>query len=97
MVLHMIAKNVVETYVPQWATALKPGGKLFHTDHNPLDGGTTGPRRPMSDNMMMSMNVTPSDTEAAEIVAGGFVVEDGPFDWLYYPSGYAALYAPALS
>ena len=43
----MLDDAVIRKYIPQWRTALKPGGKMFMTDHNPEDGGHTGPRRPI--------------------------------------------------
>ena len=96
MVYHMISKDVVAAYIPQWAAALKPGGKLFMADHNPLDGGIDGPRRPIGVVLGIGlMPVVPSLTEIDEIVAGGFELLDGPIEWPYYSGGYAALYAPA--
>ena len=97
MVYHMIPEDVARSYPAQWRHSLKPDGLLFITDHNPMDGGTTGPRRPIMKlfGLIGFMSVVPQETEVAEIVAGGFKVLDGPYDHPFYMGGYAATYVPA--
>ena len=97
MVYHMIPEAVAQSYPAQWRRSLKPGGVLFITDHNPMDGGITGPRRPIMKlfGLIGFMPVVPQETEVAEIVAGGFELIDGPSEHPFYQGGYAATYAPA--
>ena len=94
MVYHMIPAAAARRYPAQWKRSLKAGGKLFITDHNPLDGGTTGPRRPILEigGLFGLMPVVPQETEQAEIEAGGFVATDGPFAHPFYAGGFAAVY-----
>ena len=71
---------------------------MFMTDHNPLDGGTTGPRRPIEYRFGFwpMMYVWPQETEAAEIVARGpFRKVEGPFEWPYFGGGYGVVYMRA--
>ncbi|KAL3913861.1 MAG: hypothetical protein SGPRY_007831 [Prymnesium sp.] len=92
MVYHMIPQSTILKYIPQWTIALKPGGLLFISDHNPSDG-KTGPRRPISCTLgVCRMDVVPQSTEVDEITAGGFVLFDGPFDYPFFDHGYAATY-----
>jgi len=94
MVIHMIDQDTVARYIPQWAASLKAGGRMFMTDHNPLDGTRSGPRRPILKlfGLISFMPVVPEETEVAEIVGGGFALVDGPFDHPYYAAGYGAVY-----
>jgi predicted methyltransferase len=64
MVYHMLSMQTAAKYTPQFAAALRPGGKLLFLDHNPADGTTGGPRTPMS--KMMPMVVVPQETEKVE-------------------------------
>ena len=94
MVIHMIPEASVAKYVPQWIRAMKPGGLMFMTDHNPMDGGPLdGPRRPIMFNLMP---VIPQLTEikqlTADTYAGSFELVDGPFEHPYYAGGYGAVY-----
>lgn len=98
MVIHMIPEEVVTgTYIGQWARAVKPGGRMFMTDHNPTDGRTDGPKRPIMTlfGVLPFMPVVPQDTEVAQITAGGFELVSGPFAHPYYHMGYGAVYTPA--
>ena len=97
MVIHMVSESTIHTYIPQWAAALKPGGRMFMTDHNPLDGGTTGPKRPIDwkFGIIPLMWVLPQETEVAQILEGGFQLQDGPFEHPYFAGGYGAVYGPA--
>ena len=97
MVIHMIPKPTVAVYIPQWRKALNPGSLMFHTDHNPMDGGTTGPRRPITNlfGFVPMMPVVPQETEVAEILNGGpFQLVDGPFAHEFFHMGYGAVYSP---
>jgi hypothetical protein len=95
MVIHMVKDSIIETYIPQWSQSLKPGGRMFMTDHNPADGTTSGPRQPIlyKFGILPMMSVLPQDTEVARIVAGGFRVLEGPFPHPYFLGGYGAVYA----
>ena len=93
MVIHMIPKATSDLYIPQWARALKPGSLMFMTDHNPMDGTTSGPRKAMTP--LMPMSVIPQETEVAEIAGGGFDLVDGPFAHPFYMAGYGAVYTPS--
>jgi len=97
MVIHMIPKEVVATYVPQWAVALKPGGRMFMTDHNSMDGVVTGPRRPMMKlfGVFTIMPIVPQWTEVDEITTGGFTLLEGPYRHPFYSGGYGTVYTPA--
>ena len=99
MVYHMLPIAVAQSYPAQWRRSLKPSGKAFITDHNPLtmraSGERTGPRRPIiSIAGWGPMPVVPQYTDQAEIEAGGFVTVEGPFPWEFYEGGYGAVYVP---
>merc|ERR1712087_561631 len=92
MVYHMIPKDVIALYIPQWVTALKPGGRILIVDHNPM-GTHSGPRRPMSYIFGVgTMVVVPQDTEVNEITSGGFSLLEGPFEHPFFHGGYGAVY-----
>ena len=98
----MIDEAVVRAYIPQWASSLKPGGRLVMTDHNPKgrDGRMilSGPRRPIEYRayglVPALMQVLPQETEVAMIVEGGFRVLEGPNAYPYFGGGYYAVYTP---
>lgn len=95
MVIHMVDIRVIRRYVPQWASALKPGGRMFATDHNPSDGTHSGPARPIEYRLFVipMMWVLPQDTEVAEVTAGHhFRVREGPFEYPFYVGGYGVVY-----
>lgn len=95
MVIHMIDIHVVRRYIPQLAAALRPGGRVFMTDHNPIDGGHDGPSRPMEwkFGVWPMMYVLPQNTEVREMTAGGHLrVVEGPFDYHYFMGGYGVVY-----
>ena len=94
MVYHMLSPGTAKRYARQWKASLAPQGKLFVTDHNPLDGGTTGPRRPIVAIVggIGFMPVVPQETEKEEIEeAGGFVATLGPTHHPFYEGGYTGL------
>lgn len=103
MVVHMVSDRVIERYIPQWARSLKPGGRMFVTDHNPIDSRgapitDAHGRQPIEWKyyILPMMSVLPQQTEVARIVAGGpFRVLEGPFDYPYYAGGYGAVYVAA--
>jgi SAM-dependent methyltransferase len=93
MVYHMIPQEVILRYIPQWRMALKPGGRLLVTDHNPANGDNDGPRQPLLVFLgVKTMTVVPQGTEVSEITGGGFELREGPFDHPFYVGGYAAVY-----
>ena len=121
MVIHMVRATTIKVYIPQWAAALRPGGRMFMTDHEPYDGGHPGGStrwfdwagalargiwlrdqpgwvdrrcRPVGHQLgvLPGMYVLPSETEVAEIVAGGFELLEGPHDHPYFGNGYGAVY-----
>ena len=95
MVIHMIPEDVVHAYIPLWRASLKPTGRMLMADHNPMDGGTTGPRRPMMTllGLIPLMQVVPADTEVEEITSlGPFTLAEGPFDHPFFMGGYGAVY-----
>jgi len=97
MVIHMIPEPVIlNYYIAQWARALAPGGLMFMTDHNPLDGTTTGPRKGMLSlgGFSLFMEVVPEETEVAQITASRFELEKGPFKHPFFSMGYGAVYRP---
>jgi SAM-dependent methyltransferase len=99
MVIHMINIHIVRRYVPQLAAALKPGGRMFMTDHNPLDGGRDGPSRPIEwkFGILPMMYVLPENTEVSEMTAGGHLrVLDGPFVYPYFGGGYGVVYTTTV-
>ena len=91
MVYHMIPKAVATSYPAQWKSSLKHGGRLYITDHNPMDGTTTGPRKPI---FLSFMPVVPEETEVGEIEAGGFTALGGPRPHPFYSGGYGCVYVP---
>ena len=108
MVIHMVDQRVIQTYIPQWAEALKLGGRMFMTDHNPDDGGHAGrapgpwgwgrgQMRPICYRLYIlpMMYVLPQEAEVAMVKAGGFRLIDGPFAHPYFQGGYGAVYTPA--
>ena len=99
VIIHTVQDSIIETYIPQWATSLKPGGRMFMTDHNPLDGGTTGPKRPIDwkFGIIPLMWVLPQETEVARITEGGFKLLQGPFEHPYYAGGYGAVYTTTVA
>ena len=95
MVIHMVRDWTIQKYIPQWAAALKPNGRMFMTDHNPSDGRTGGPKRPIEwrFGVVPMMWVLPQDTEVAQITKGGpFELLEGPFYHPFFYNGYGAVY-----
>ena len=97
MVIHMVNIRIIRRYIPQLSAALKPGGRMFMTDHNPKDGTLDGPARPIEYRLgvIPMMWVLPQNTEVAEVTAGGyFRVSEGPFGYPFFQGGYGVVYAP---
>ena len=100
MVIHMLPDETFKRYMAQWARALKPGARMFMTDHNPvMPARTTGPKRPMlaafeGKLVLMPMDVWPQETEVAQITSTHFDLIDGPFPHDFYAGGYGAVYTP---
>jgi SAM-dependent methyltransferase len=83
MVYHMLAEEVALAYLPQLASALRPGGKILILDHHPDNGGRT-----RADAMLMGMMpVVPEEVEIREGTAAGLRLLERLDDWPYFGAG----------